>query len=237
MTRARAILLCLLALPVGLLSAPTDTTAPRISRVSWMSGRVRSPISKSSVRLQEWKREHERRQGVNSKFQMMEKMVQSTWAFVMCALPLAIQHPSLRYKFMGMACRMLAGATAGVVFLGSGQLALQGAVTSVLGLPECWQAASQPVAEALACLSTSLFAGALFHGPFSLAAPAGASLGPGGMLLNLVLLEGFRQQAAPVQHHIVERHLEAAMLPLLEGRVFDTHTLRYATCVCVCVCV
>lgn len=220
MARARALVLCLLALPVGLLSAPTGIPASRMPRVSWSTrpGSVatrRAPDASPSA-LHEWEREHVRRKGVTSKFQLMQNMVQSTWAFVLCALPLAIQHPSLRYQFMGVACRMFAGATAGVVVLGSGQLALQGAVTAVLGLPECWQAASQPIAETVACLSTGWFARALFHGPFSLAAPAaGASIGPGGMLLNLVLLEGFRQQALPVQNRVVERHVTAAMEPRL----------------------
>ncbi len=214
MARARALVLCLLALPVGMLAAPTGMPAPRLPRVSWSTrpgAAMRRAPDASPPGLHEWEREHVRRKGVTSKFQLMQNMVQSTLAFVLCAMPLAIQHPSLRYQFMGMACRMFAGATAGVAVLGSGQLALQGAVTAVLGLPECWQAASQPIAETVACLSTGWFARALFHGPFSLAAPAGASMGPGGVLLNLLLLEGFRQQALPVQNRVVERHVQAAM--------------------------
>ena len=132
---------------------------------------------------------------VNDKFVLMRGLIQSTWCSIVIAMPFAILQPNTRYAFMGNACRMFAGATVGVAVLGTGQHIFQGTVSAVLGLPECWEAAAQPLAAVSAHISTGFLASALFHGPFSLA-PLAGSIGqsfPGSSLMNLCLLGMYSQ--------------------------------------------
>jgi len=132
---------------------------------------------------------------VNDKFVLMRGLIQSTWCSIVIAMPFAILQPNTRYAFMGNACRMFAGATVGVAVLGTGQHIFQGAVSAVLGLPQCWEAAAQPLAVVSARISTGFLASALFHGPFSLA-PLAGSIGqsfPGSSLMNLCLLGMYAQ--------------------------------------------
>ena len=193
----------------------------------------RSAAPPSGEMTQEWRREYVRRSEVNDNFQMMRGMVQATWVFVLCALPLAIRHPGLQYRFMGGACRMFAGATTGVVLLGSGQQLLQSSVAAVVGLPDCWRHAAVPMAAVSARVATGFLAKALVQGPFFLDAPARAAVSrlPGGTLLNLFFLgAGMHQIAAqrdseaPVP--VNDKPDVTAAVPLLEetsvGLFLDT---------------
>lgn len=141
--------------------------------------------------------EYRRRMDVNTNFKVMENMVQTTWMFVMCTTPIAILNPSLRFRFMGTATRLLALTTTGVVFLGCGEQLLQSTVERVVGLPACWSAAAVPIAAGAARITTDCLAGALFHGPFALSRPSTTKSAfraiPGGTLLNLAFLAVMQQ--------------------------------------------
>jgi hypothetical protein len=140
---------------------------------------------------------------VTNNFHLMQNLVSGTWIFTMFALPLAIMQPSLMPRALGVACRLFAGATTGVVFLGCGQQVVQNTVVSVLGLPECWKGAAVPLAAAAARISTDLMAGALLRGPFALSVPAAMAAvnnsplrplpGGSGTLLNLAFLYTMHQ--------------------------------------------
>ena len=162
------------------------------------------PLPRVSAKFAE---KFRRQSDVTNNFHLMQNLVSGTWIFTMCALPRAIMQPSLMPRALGVACRLFAGATTGVVFLGCGQQVVQNTVVAAVGLPECWRGAAVPLAAAAARISTDLMAGALLRGPFALSAPAAMTAVnnsplravPGGTLLNLAFLYTMHQNIFSMQ--------------------------------------